>query len=146
MASACNIFERLCLRTPAGEKFALWRKEQSSKCLLGPGNNLKKFEHLPLWNKVSLKSLSTGAWSNQEGLGKAGLASHKRTEWVRCREKKKLLTYGDVALAEGRDQRKGTEMKEILGQPSEWWQLGVEGGGSVNRWLQGLVVQWLTVY
>ena len=35
------------------------------------------------------------------------------------RKKKKLLTYGDVALAEGRDQRKGTEMKEILGQRSE---------------------------
>ena len=59
-----------------------------SNCLLKPGNNLKKSEHLPLWNKFSLKSLSTGEWSNQDGLGNAGLASHKRTEWVRCREKK----------------------------------------------------------
>ena len=31
----------------------------------------------------------------------------------------KLLTYGDVPLAEGRDQRKGTVRKEELGQLSE---------------------------
>ena len=37
----------------------------------------------------------------------------------KMQRKEKLLSYGDVALAEGRDQRKGTEMKEILGQPSE---------------------------
>lgn len=42
--------------------------------------------------------------------------------------KEKLLTSGDVSLAEGRDQRKGADRKEELGQLSAWLELGVEGG------------------
>lgn len=46
--------------------------------------------------------------------------------------KEKLLTSGNVSLAEGRDRRKGADRKEELGQLSAWLELGVEGGVQTN--------------